>query len=522
MKSGKKLLIILISLSLIIGIVWVLIPSGRTKQTNTMPPNIYHSLENIIKNTQNISQTFQNNKEFINNLKATSPMYIWARQYAEETEKLLQSTPQWKTIGKIDEKEAGQIMGNASSTLEDRLFAMSMGYLSMFNKLLASGSGVARTIDMGGASISGIDALVRARAGAYTLVDWKQVMEKTSTKTRVEFIRDKAKDWETSYNDLKKLLLIDTKKPNSTILDIGSTYISIYNLKNITTNTYKNAVDILENKSQDTNLSTMSQSTLMFMLYSSEYARVGIEVLSTLKQMEASITADRDISISQIKQLLSTSWKNIESTLNIKFPADPTSTTGLTQSNKISDQLASSLNFPENSIGYLLINSLMTNYERYYKTMQESNGDLMYAFYLTAQSKGIANFISRETQLAQGILLKAPTSTQTIPQELMSEKLTFDQIYAWELSFIKDTYTHLSKDGNYPLIFDTFGSVAKIGYSAITLTSDLQKILKEYSKVDPLEISKQMVGKYTRFMIDNLYTLFDILTINGALDILGK
>ncbi|GEM_PF-2298084 len=521
-SSGKKLIIILVSLSLIVGVVWVFLPSGRKTQQSQHQPNssAYNALTSIKTHTENIANIYENNKAFIDNLKATEPLYIWGRGYASDTLGILKQTPQWKTIGNIDEKQAGQIMNNASSTLEDRLYAMSMGYISMFNKLIENGKGVSGTIDMGNSSISGIDALVRAKAGAYTLVDWQQIEEKTSTKAKVEFIRDKSKAWESAYNDLKGLLTITDKKKSSIVMDIGTTYMAVYNLKNITTNMYKNADDILNNKSDDVTLNNIDKSTMMFMLYSSEYARVGIEVLSTLKQMEYSVSGSITLTREDIINRCNNTWQSIQQTLGINLPEDPTSTQALAEMNKIANSLLKKYNLNNNTIGSILINRLTNNYERYKKVLSDQNGDTYYIFYLTAQSKGIADFLNNNLNIAQGILLRAPTSTNTIAQELQTEKLAFDKLYSWEIREITSIYQQLDKEGKYPLILDTFVSISSSGYQAELLLTQIKNILKNYSENNILNTAKNIVGIYTRFMIDNLYNLMDILTIKGGLSII--
>ncbi|NOZ92417.1 hypothetical protein GM182_01825 [bacterium 3DAC] len=520
-ERGKKLLIILVSLSLIVGVVWVFLPVGHRQTTNRQyNSETYQALMAIQRQTENIANIYENNKTFLDNIKATEPMYIWGRQYASDTLTMLKQTSQWKKIGTIDEHQAGEIMNNASSTLEDRLYAMSMGYLSMFNKLIESGKGVSGTIDMGNSSISGIDALVRARAGAYTLIDWKTVEEKTSTKSKVEFIRDKAAAWESSYNELKSLLEIKDTKRSSIVLDIGTTYMSIYNLKNITTNMYKNANDILENKSKDVTLNNINNSTMMFMLYSSEYARVGIEVLSTLKQMEYSINDNTTFSRKELIKRCNNTWKDIEQSLDISLPDNPTSTQGLSEMSKISTKITEKYKLAANTIGSILVNRLTSNYERYKKVASQSDADAFYLLYLTAQSKGIADFLSENTDISRGILLKAPTTTDTIVSELQVDKLAFDKLYSWEISQIKSINQQLEKEGKYPLILDTFVSISSSGYQAELLLTQLKNVMSNYSEANSLATSKHIVGLYTRFMIDNLYNLLDMLTIKGGLAII--
>ena len=511
-SKGKKLIIVLVSLSLLLGVAWTLtlsFSSPSQKEEQKLNPVI----KDFVASVKEMADIYEQQGKFLSDLKATEPMYIWGREYATDTEKLLGKTPQWKTLGKVDYKRASDIMSSSTSTLEDRLYAMSMGYLSMVEELFTTGKGTLGTIDMGNSSISGVDALVRARAGAYTLIDWKTVEEKTTTQAKLSFIKDKAKDWEESYKNLQSLLTLEEATPRSVAIDIGSTYMAIYNLRNISTTTYKNADEILQGKSQDTTLQTIDKSTLMFLLYSAEYPRVGIEILSTLKQMELSDASKDTITKDDALHLCENTWKEIEKTLNITLPETLGATESATLIDNLSKDLEKKLGLDYSSVGMVLVSRMFSNYKQYQQQLNERNPDIYYLIYLTGSSRGIADFLTEHKDLAQTNLLSAPTSTSSIPSSLAENAKKFTQIYAWMIDSAKKNTKNIR---TYPLIADTYISISSIGYTASQKWLMMRDTIEKSSDEQPTKLAGKLVGIYTSLMIDTLYNLIDTLTIEGV------
>ncbi len=512
MNRAKKLIIVLVSLSLLVGVAWSLtlsFSSPSKRESIQINPVIKEFLASV----KQMADLYDQNSNFLANLKATEPMYIWGREYATETEKLLGKTPQWKTLGKVDYKKASKIMSSSTSTLEDRLYAMSMGYLSMVEELFTSGKGTLGTIDMGNSSISGVDALVRARAGAYTLIDWKTIEEKTTTQAKLSFIKDKAKDWEESYKNFQSLLTLANTTPRNVAVDIGSTYMAIYNLKNISTTTYKNADDILRGVSKDTTLQTIDKSTLMFLLYSAEYPRVGIEILSTLKQMELTAASKDSISEDEALRLCETSWKEIEKKLGITLPQTIGATESATVIDNLSKELGNKLGLDYSSVGMVLVSRMLSNYKLYQKQLSEKKPDTYYLIYLTGSSRGIADFLTEHRELAQTKLLSAPKETSSIPSSLADNAKKFTQIYAWMIERAK---ANTKNSRAYPLITDTYISITSIGYTAGQKWIMMRDTIEKNSEEAPTKLAGKLVGIYTSLMIDTLYNLIDTLTIEGV------
>ncbi len=511
-SKGKKLIIVLVSLSLLLGVAWTLtlsLSSPSKKEESSLNPVI----KDFVASVKEMADIYDRNKEFLSELKATEPMYIWGREYATETEKLLGETPQWKTLGKVDYKKASEIMSSSTSTLEDRLYAMSMGYLSMVEELFTTGKGTLGTIDMGNSSISGVDALVRARAGAYTLIDWRTLEEKTTTQAKISFVKNKAKDWEESYKNLQLLLTLKEATPRSVTIDIGSTYMAIYNLRNISTTTYKNADEILKGESKDTSVQTIDKSTLMFLLYSAEYPRVGIEILSTLKQMELSAASQDTITKDDALRLCENTWKEIEKTLGITLPETLGATESATLIDNLSKELEEKLDIDYSSVGMILVSRMLSNYKQYQKQLKEENPDIYYLIYLTGSSRGIADFLIEHRNLAQTTLLSAPTSTSSIPSSLAENARKFAEIYAWMIESAKANTENIRA---YPLIADTYISISSIGYTAGQKWIMMRDAIEKNSKEEPTKLVGKLVGIYTSLMIDTIYNLIDTLTIEGV------
>jgi len=528
-KTIYTILIILVAFSLVAGLILNLIPYN-TKH-NPQPPNTLSfdnqnenldTLGYLVKTVEITASIYEDNKELIDNIKTSGPLYIWTKQYIEETANILKNTSQWNVFGNIDYETAEQLMNRADLTTEDRLYITSMEYLDIARKIIMTNKGITNTINTNKGWLSGIESLVRARAAAYTLNDWKIVKSKTSTAAKLSFIKDKAKDWETAYSELKEILYIQNSTPDSIILDMGSNFIAVDSLADIAITTHKNATEILENRAQDININNLDNNTLLFMLYTAEYPRVGIEILSALKHMEYTLKYTTTLSADDVEELCHEEWSNIFDTLSINIP---TNNATATETNKLLDamttQLKTNLKIRSNTIGSVLISNLVNNYDIYMKIRKEENPDTYFMFYLTAQSKGIAQFLVNNDKFANIVLVNAPNNTDNLKTFIDPNLVLFQEIYNWEIQFIEETYKQLLNDGKYPLIMDTLLTISSAGYTAKTLLPKMQELLNN-TKNTEIEKAKEIVNLYKTYMIDVLNSLIDALTIQGAISMIKE
>jgi len=528
-KTIYTIFITLVAFSLVAGLIWNFIPYNTTN--DIQHPNTSSSdnqnenpdiLEYLVKTVETTATTYENHKDLTDNIKNSGPLYIWAKQYIEETTNILKNTSQWNIFGNIDYETAEQLMNRSDLTTEDRLYLTSMEYLDIARKIVMSNKGITNTINTNKGWLSGIESLVRARAAAYTLNDWKIVTSKTSTTAKLSFIKDKAKDWETAYSELKEILYIQNATPDSIILDIGSNFIAIDGLANIAITTHKNVTEILENRAQDININNIDNNTLLFMLYTAEYPRVGIEILSSLKHMEYALKYTTTLSADDIIQLCNTEWDNISGTLGINIPIDNVTeaeTNNLL--NNITNQLKTNLKIRSNTVGSILISNLVNNYDLYMKIKREENPDTYFMFYLTAQSKGISHFLINNSKFTNITLVSAPDNVDDLKTFINPELVLFQEIYDWEIQFIEKTYKELLNDGKHPLIMDTFLTISSAGYTAKTLLPRMQEILNN-TKNTEIEKAKEIVVLYRTYMIDILNSLIDTLTIQGAISMIRE
>jgi len=531
-KAVYTILIILIAFSLVSGLIWNFISYKTTnKPNNTQYPNTsssddqnenLYALEYLVKTVEITASIYKDNKELIENIKTSGPLYIWAKQYIEETANILKNTSQWNVFGNIDYETAEQLMNRADLTTEDRLYITSMEYLDIARKIVMSNKGITNTINTNKGWLSGIESLVRSRAAAYTLNDWKIVKSKTSTAAKLSFIKDKSKDWETAYSELKGILHIQNSTPDSIILDIGSNFIAVDGLANISITTYKNVTEILENRAQDININNLDNNTLLFMLYTAEYSRVGIEILSALKHMEHALKYTTTLSADDVEELCHEEWGNISNILAINIPMDNVTATEINKLlNDMSTQLKTNLKIRSNTIGSVLISNLVNNYDIYMKIRKEENPDTYFMFYLTAQSKGIAQFLVNNNKFANIVLVNVPDNTDNLKNFIDPNLVLFQEIYNWEIQFIEKTYKQLLNDGKYPLIMDTFLTISSAGYTAKTLLPKMQEVLNN-TKNTEIEKAKEIVKLYKTYMIDILNSLIDTLTIQGAISMIKE
>lgn len=519
----------MIAFSLVTGLIWNFISyktTNKIQSTNTpSPDNENENIENLeylVKTVETTSSTYENNKELIDNIRTSGPLYIWAKQYIEETTNILQNTDQWNTFGNIDYQVAEQLMNRTDLTTEDRLYITSMEYLDVARNIVMSNKGITNTINTKKGWLSGIESLVRARAAAYTLNDWEIVKSKTSTTAKLSFIKDKSKDWETAYNELKEILYIRNSTPDSIILDIGSNFIAVDGLADIATTTYKNITEILENRAQDININNLDNNTLLFMLYTAEYPRVGIEILSALKHMEHTLKYITTLSVDDIEERCHKEWTNISDILAINIPMDDVTDTEINKLlDDITNQLKTNLKIQSNTIGSILISNLVNNYDIYMKIKRKENPDTYFMFYLTAQSKGIAQFLVNNSKFKNITLISAPDDAENLKTFIDPNLVLFQEIYNWEIQFIEKTYEELIRDGKYPLIMDTFLTISSAGYTSKILLPKMQEVLNNPKKTE-IEKAKEIVGLYSTYMIDILNSLIDTLTIQGAISMIRE